>query len=129
MTLTSCGIRPTPVLTGGDGPTVSSHTLTIYLVKPEGDGLVRRTRSYTGKVDITTSMNLLLAGPDEEEKKLGLLSEVPVTDEKAQIVLGRIALPPGVQPTSKWAILQIECTALAARARVEGVEFTDENCP
>jgi hypothetical protein len=131
VTLTACGIRPTSVLTGAEGPTVSSHTLTIYLVKPERDGLVRRTRDYTGAVDITTPMNLLLAGLTDEEKNLGLVSELPTTSAKAVAVSNVIVMPEGIEPpTSKWAVFQIHCTALASRAKVAGVEsFPDDNCP
>lgn len=130
MTLTACGVRPTPILTGGDAPTVSSHELTIYLVTPERDGLVRRTRTYTGTVDITTAMNLLLAGLTEEEKKLGLVTEVPTTTSKAVALLDVIVMPDDVEPPStKWAILQVHCTAVASRAKVAGVTMSDDNCP
>ncbi|SFQ97835.1 hypothetical protein SAMN04488564_101524 [Lentzea waywayandensis] len=131
MTLTACGIRPTSVLTGAEAPTVSSHSVTIYLVKPERDGLVRRNRDYTGTVDITTAMNLLLAGLTDEEQKLGLVSELPTTSAKAIAVQNVIVMPQGVEPpSSKWAVFQVHCTALASRAKVAGVEsLPDENCP
>lgn len=129
MTLTACGIRPTPILTGAEAPTVSSHELTIYLVAPERDGLVRRTRSYTGTVDITTAMNLLLAGPTDEEKKLGLVTEIPATTAKAVSVLDMIVMPEGTEPPSKWALFQVHCTAVASRAKVAGVTASDVNCP
>ncbi|GHH58396.1 hypothetical protein [Lentzea cavernae] len=122
MTLTACGIRPTPVLTGAEAPTVSSRSLTIFLVKPEGDGLVRRTREYTGSVDITTAMNLLLAGLTDEEKKLGLTTELPATAGKAVAVLDVIVMPEDVKPPdTKWGLFQVHCTALASRATVAGV--------
>ncbi|MEU3643651.1 hypothetical protein AB0E59_09770 [Lentzea sp. NPDC034063] len=131
MTLTACGIRPTSILTGAEAPTVSSHSVTIYLVNPDGDGLVRRTREYTGTLDITTAMNLLLAGLTDEEKKLGLTSELPTTSAKAIAVQNVIVMPQGVEPpSSKWAVFQVHCTALASRAKVAGVEsLPDENCP
>ncbi|MEV6717146.1 hypothetical protein AB0M48_34535 [Lentzea sp. NPDC051208] len=131
MTLTACGIRPTPVLTGAEAPTVSSHSLTIYLVTAGRDGLVRRTRDYTGTVDITTAMNLLLAGPNDEEKKLGLVTELPATSSKAVPVLDVIVMPEDVAPPStKWGVLQVHCTALASRAKVAGVApVPDEYCP
>ncbi|SDK16407.1 hypothetical protein SAMN04488074_104415 [Lentzea albidocapillata subsp. violacea] len=131
MTLTACGIRPTPILTGAEAPTVSSHTLTIYLVTAAHDGLVRRTRDYTGAVDITTAMNLLLAGPNDEEKKLGLVTELPATSSKAVPVLDVIVMPEDVAPPrTKWAVFQVHCTALASRAKVAGVApVSDEYCP
>jgi hypothetical protein len=131
VSLTACGIRPTSILTGAEAPTVSSHTLTIYLVTPQRDGLVRRTREYTGTVDITTAMNVLLAGLTDEERKLGLVTELPTTTGKAVAVLNVIVMPEGVEPpTSKWAVFQVHCTALASRAKVAGVEsLPDENCP
>ncbi|MET9230681.1 hypothetical protein [Lentzea sp. NPDC003310] len=105
--------------------------MTIYLVNAQGDGLVRRTRDHTGLVDITTAMNLLLTGPNEEEKKLGLTSELPTTTAKAVDVLGVIVMPQEVAPpTSKWAAFQVHCTALASRAKVAGVEpVPDDLCP
>ena len=60
MTLAGCGVRPTPVLTGADAPTISSHELTVYLLTPKHDELVRRTRSYSGLVDTATAINLLV---------------------------------------------------------------------
>ncbi|MFJ5984960.1 hypothetical protein [Lentzea sp. NPDC092896] len=131
MTLTACGIRPTSILTGAEAPTVSSHSVTIYLVTPERDGLVRRTREYTGTLDITTAMNLLLAGLTDEERKLGLVSELPTTSAKAVAVQNVIVMPQGVEPpSSKWAVFQVHCTALASRAKVAGVEsLPNENCP
>jgi hypothetical protein len=131
VTLTACGIRPTPILTGAEAPTVSSHSLTIYLVTAGRDGLVRRTRDYTGTVDITTAMNLLLAGPNDEEKKLGLVTELPATSSKAIPVLDVIVMPEDVAPpTTKWGAFQVHCTALASRAKVAGVApVSDEYCP
>ena len=129
MTLTACGIRPTPVLTGGEAPTVSTHALTVYLVNADRDGLVRRTRTHIGTVDITTAMNSLLAGLTEEEKELGLVTEVPETTAKAIAVLNVIVMPEGTEPPTKWALFQVHCTALASRAKVAGVPTSDVNCP
>jgi hypothetical protein len=127
--LSGCGIRPTPVLTGGAAPTVSVQDVVIYLVKPEGDGLVRRTRSHTGTVDSTTAINLLVSGLTEEEKKLGLMTEVPATSMKIDVVSNVIVLPSDMGPLSKLAQYQIYCTAIASRAHVEGVPATDVDCP
>lgn len=129
MTLTSCGIRPTPVLTGADGPTVSSHELTVYLISASRDELVRRTRSYTGTVETVTAINLLVAGLTDEEKKLGLGTEVPVTTSRIYAVSNVILLPADVGELSKWAQFQLYCTAIASRAKVEGVQVSDVDCP
>lgn len=131
MTLTACGIRPTPVLTGAEAPTVSSHEVVVYLVKPERDGLTRRTRTYTGPVDTTTGTNLLLGGLTDEEKKLGLVSEVPTTSSRAVAVLNLVVLPEEVaqQLSSKWGIVQVYCTARASNANVAEVKIPDDFCP
>lgn len=129
MILSACGVRPTPVLTGAEAPTVSSHELTVYLVKAERDGLVRRTRSYTGTVDTATAINLLVAGLTDEEKKLGLVTEVPATSSRVFAVSNVIVLPEDMGPLSKWAQFQLYCTAIASRAKVEGVPASGIDCP
>ncbi|USX55878.1 hypothetical protein [Lentzea sp. HUAS12] len=97
----------------------------------QGDGLVRRTREHTGSVDITTAMNSLLAGLTDEEKKLGLSTELPATTGKAVAVLDVIVMPEDVKPpNSKWGVFQVYCTALASRATVAGVApVPDGMCP
>lgn len=130
MTLAGCGVRPTPVLTGAEAPTVSSHELTIYLLTPERDDLVRRTRTYSGNVDTATAINLLVAGLTEEEKKLGLATEVPTTSSRVYAVShSLIVLPDDMGPLSKMAQIQLYCTAIASRAKVEGVPLTGFSCP
>jgi hypothetical protein len=129
VTLSACGVRPTPVLAGAEAPTVSAHELTVYLVKAERDGLVRRTRSYTGTVDTATAINLLVAGLTDEEKKLGLVTEVPATSSRVFAVSNVIVLPEDMGPLSKWAQFQLYCTAIASRAKVEGVPASGFSCP
>ncbi|RAS62287.1 hypothetical protein C8D87_108107 [Lentzea atacamensis] len=129
MTLAGCGVRPTPVLTGAEAPTISSHELTVYLLTPKHDDLVRRTRTYSGTVDTATAINLLVAGPTEEEKKLGLSTEVPSTSSRVYAVSNLIVLPEDLGPLSKMAQLQLYCTAIASRAKVEGVPQPGFSCP
>ncbi|GAA3627045.1 hypothetical protein C8D88_12025 [Lentzea atacamensis] len=129
MTLAGCGVRPTPVLTGAEAPTISSHELTVYLLTPKHDDLVRRTRTYSGTVDTATAINLLVAGPTEEEKKLGLSTEVPSTSSRVYAVSNVIVLPEDLGPLSKMAQLQLYCTAIASRAKVEGVPQPGFSCP
>ncbi|NGY60725.1 hypothetical protein G7043_17485 [Lentzea sp. NEAU-D13] len=129
VTLTACGVRPTPVLTGAEAPTVSSHELTVYLVKAERDGLVRRTRPYTGNVETVTAIDLLVAGLTDEEKKLGLHTEVPTTTSRIYAVSNVVLLPQDMGPLSMWAQFQLYCTAIASRAKVEGVQVADVDCP
>ena len=127
--LAGCGVRPTPVLNGAPAPTVSSHELTIYLLSAKGSELVRRTRTYSGSVDRATAINLLVQGPDEEEKKLGLTTEVPTTTSRVFAVSNVIVLPEDMGPLSKMAQFQLYCTAIASRAKVEGVPLLGINCP
>ncbi|SER84518.1 hypothetical protein SAMN05216188_116103 [Lentzea xinjiangensis] len=127
--IASCGVRPTPVLTGGEAPTVSSHELTVYLVTAGRDGLVRRTRSHTGTVDTATAINLLVAGLTEEEKRLGLLTEVPASSSRVHAISNVIVLPEDMVGLSKLAQFQLYCTAVASRAQVEGVPATGFDCP
>ncbi|MFI6094034.1 hypothetical protein ACIA8G_00665 [Lentzea sp. NPDC051213] len=129
MTLAACGVRPTPVLTGADAPTVAVHEVTIYLLAAKGEGLVRRTRSYTGTVDTTTAVNLLVAGLTDEEKQLGLVTEVPATSSRVLAVSNVILLPEDMGPLSKMAQFQVYCTAIASRAKVEGVPASGFDCP
>ncbi|HUQ58273.1 hypothetical protein [Lentzea sp.] len=129
MTLAACGVRPTPVLTGGEAPTVSSHELTVYLVSADGTDLVRRTRNYSGAVDTATAINLLVAGPTEEERKLGLVTEVPASSSRVHAISNVIVLPEDMLKLSKMAQLQLYCTAVASRAKVEGVPTTGIKCP
>ncbi|MEU0884482.1 hypothetical protein ABZ345_38325 [Lentzea sp. NPDC005914] len=130
MMLASCGVRPTPILTGAEAPTVSSHELTVYLVAASGKELVRRTRSYSGAVDTATAINLLMVGPTEEEKKLGLSSEVPASASRVYAVSPNlIVLPDDMGPLSKFAQFQLYCTAVTSRAKVEGVPASGFDCP
>lgn len=129
MTLSACGVRPTPVLTGAEAPTVSAHELTVYLISAERDGLVRRTRSYSGTVETATAINLLVSGLTEEEKKLGLGTEVPTTSSRIYAVSNLVLLPEDMPPLSKLAQFQLYCTAIASRAKVEGVPVADIDCP
>ncbi|MDX8031586.1 hypothetical protein SK803_15275 [Lentzea sp. BCCO 10_0856] len=129
MTLSACGVRPTPVLTGAEAPTVSSHELTVYLISAEQNGLVRRTRAYSGTVETATAINLLVAGLTDEEKKLGLQTEVPTTSSRIYAVSNVVLLPEDMPPLSKWAQFQLYCTAIASRAKVEGVQVSDIDCP
>lgn len=129
MTLASCGVRPTPVLSGAEAPTVSSHELTVYLLSAKGNELVRRTRAYTGVVDTATAINLLVAGPTEEEKKLGLITEVPTSSSRVVAVQNLIVLPDDMVGLTKMAQFQLYCTAIASRAKVEGVPVSGVDCP
>lgn len=132
MTLASCGVRPTPVLTGAEAPTVSSHELTVYFVTADGNGLVRRTRPYTGNIEVTTSMNLLLRGLTDEEKKLGLLTDVPTSSQPVYVVANRLILLPEDVPMpslGKWGVFQVYCTALASKVTVEGLQGSGFDCP
>jgi hypothetical protein len=129
VTLTACGVRPTPVLSGAEAPTVSSHELTVYLLNASRDELVRRTRGYTGIVDTATAINLLVAGLTDEEKKLGLTTEVPATSSRSYEVSNVILLPDDLGPLSRMAQLQLYCTAIASRAKVKGVPASDFDCP
>ena len=128
MTLASCGVRPTPVLSGAEAPTVSSHELTVYLLSAKGTELVRRTRAYSGTVDTATAINLLVAGPTDEEKKLGLTTEVPATSSRVYAVSNVIVLPEDMAGLTKMAQFQLYCTAIASRAKVEGV-LSGVECP
>lgn len=129
MTLASCGVRPTPVLSGAEAPTVSSHELTVYLLSAKGTELVRRTRAYSGTVDTATAINLLVAGPTEEEKQLGLTTEVPATSSRVYAVSNVIVLPEDMAGLTKMAQFQLYCTAIASRAKVEGVPLSGVECP
>ena len=77
----------------------------------------------------TTAINLLVAGPDEEEKKLGLVTEVPASSSRVYAVSKVIVLPEDMGPLSKMAQFQLYCTAIASRAKVEGVPVTGVDCP
>jgi hypothetical protein len=128
--LSACGVRPTPVLSGAEAPTVSSHELTVYLLTAERDRLVRRTRPYSGTVDTATAVNLLVAGLTDEEKKLGLTTDVPVSPARIYAVSNVILLPGEMAGLSKMAQFQLYCTAAASRAKLEGVqEATGFDCP
>ncbi|MEV6239366.1 hypothetical protein [Lentzea sp. NPDC051838] len=108
---------------------MSSHELTVYLLGSEGTELVRRSRSYTGTVDTATAINLLVAGPTEEEKKLGLTTEVPTTTSKVLAVSDLIVLPNDMAALTKMAQFQLYCTAIASRGTVEGVPSSGFKCP
>lgn len=129
MTLAACGVRPTPILTGAEAPVVSSHELTVFLVSADRERLVRRTRTYIGDVDTATAINLLVAGLTEEEKKLGLVTEVPASSSRVYAISNVIVLPEDMLEMSRWAQFQLYCTAIASRAKVEGVPPTGIECP
>ncbi|MFS8098633.1 hypothetical protein LFM09_15990 [Lentzea alba] len=108
---------------------MSVQDLTVYMISPKGNELVRRTRSHTGNVDSTTAINLLVAGLTEEEKKLGLVTEVPHSTSPIYAVSNGILLPEDMLPLSKLAQFQLYCTAIASRTQVEGVPETGIKCP
>ena len=127
LVLASCGVRPTPILPGSDAPTVSVREVTVYFLSAEGT-LVPRKRSHTGTVDNTTAITTLIGGLTEEEKKLGLVTEVPTTTQPVLSVSNLILLPGNMLPLSKSAQFQLYCTALANQAEVNGLPGGYE-CP
>lgn len=128
MLLSACGVRPIPIQTGATAPTVNVQELTVYFLTAKADQLVRRSRSHTGTVDTTTPITALIGGLTEEEKKLGLVTEVPTTSEPVLAVSNLILLPSDMLPLSKMAQFQIYCTALVNRAAVNGLPGGFE-CP
>ncbi|KOV84993.1 hypothetical protein [Nocardia sp. NRRL S-836] len=124
----ACGVRPTPILPGSAAPTVSVHEVTVYFGSADGTTLVRRTRSHTGSVDNTTAITTLIEGLTDEEKRLGLRTEVPRTSTPVLTVSNLILLPTDMLPLSKLASYQLFCTALANGAAVNGLP-SGVDCP
>lgn len=126
--LSACGVRPIPIQTGVGAPTVTVQEVTVFFLTASRDGLVRRTRSHTGTVDTTTAINVLIGGLTEEEKKAGLVTEVPKTSQPVVAVSNVILLPGDMFPLTKMAQFQLYCTALVSQAAVTGLAGGFE-CP
>ncbi len=108
-----CGVRPSGVIPGGPAPVGPAEGTVLYFLS--GDQPVRVLRPLPGGLAPVNPIDLLAAGPDENERERRYSSEVPF----GVTVLGQTSAPDGVKVTlsvgvaglSARAVDQIVCTA------------------
>lgn len=114
--IASCGVRPTPVITGNAAPRGAVTGVVLYFV---ADGKLRAVvRATAGSYsDDRAVFQQLAAGPTPSERAGGVTSEVPNVTAKFDYPDGGtyviVDAPQG--GLSSLAVDQIVCTVVAAR--------------
>ncbi|MFE6487410.1 hypothetical protein ACFVGN_31370 [Streptomyces sp. NPDC057757] len=128
LLLSSCGIPETGVVEAGEPATGIRPAQALYFVS-EGVPLAVR-RQASGPVGIEAALEMLFQGPDDQERRKGVITELPpllgvvtVRTEDARVV---VELPWGTGPLSKLAIAQLTCTVVDARRFGDGAPGTGE---
>jgi hypothetical protein len=117
LLLSGCGIPATGVIQSGDPANGVRPTALVYFIGGT-DQLVPVSRDIADPVDVRTAVELLLAGPDRQDRPLGLttaLTRVPTPVISAQGTDVLLQLPPGAPPLTPIAARQLICTAAEAR--------------
>ncbi len=115
-----CGIQSTDVVAVGDPATAQAMpppdgSTVLYFVGP--DGLMPVVRSGVS----SPLLPLLFAGPDQDERSVGLRSELPPLSGPLRLAIGEggvtVMLGQDVSGLTPTAQRQIACTALQKAAR------------
>jgi hypothetical protein len=136
VALTSCGVRPSGVITGDDPPSGPVQAnITLYLVANGKLSPVTRPGSPLSPAD---TLALLAAGPTAREQAHGLTTEVPsgagpfsVTAQPPGRLVVTLSTP--ASELSTLAVDQIVCTAAATAsespAQVTIIGLGPRTCP
>jgi hypothetical protein len=117
LLLSGCGIPSTGVVQSGDPATGVRPGALLYFVADD-DQLVPVYREVTEQVDVRAAVELLIAGPDRRDRRLGLttaftrIATPAIGANGAQVSL---QLSPGTEPLSPIAARQLICTVAEAR--------------
>jgi hypothetical protein len=117
LLLSGCGIPSTDVVQSGDPATGVRPGVLLYFLADD-DHLVPVSREVAEPVDIRGTVELLLAGPGERDRMLGLTTALPriptpaISAEDARVTL---RLPAGTEPLPPLAARQLICTVAEAR--------------
>lgn len=118
-----CGIQPTPVIQAGPGPTIHNSAtgpdLTLYFVSQ--GRVVSSTRVTGSTISAAVALNTLLKGPNQNELKQGLYSELPPSNGEPitvddQTFPAQVIVPFSLKELTDVAINQLACTSIAALA-------------
>ncbi|MEV4656970.1 hypothetical protein [Micromonospora sp. NPDC049301] len=123
---TGCGVRPSGVITGRSATTGPAVGAGLYLLSDGRLALViRETKGNI--VSPEQTLDALAAGPDESERRQGLVSEVPAGLVAASPVTATadgsgltVTMTGAVLPLSAAAADQIICTVAEAIALTGG---------
>ena len=115
--LTACGVRPTGVVQAGEAPAGVGTGPVLYFLTPEGRTIAApRVTGRLGTVE--GALNLLFAGPDQQERARGLTTGVPYVTpafEALDASVMVVRLPVDKLFLGQPAVDQIACTAIVAR--------------
>lgn len=126
LVLTSCGVRPSGVITGGDPPSgrvEPTRKITLYLVT--GDRLSPVTRPG-GPLSQADTLALLAAGPTTTEQAQGLTTHVPPQAGPFTVTVkpaGQLVITPASR-LSALAVRQVACTAAATASENPPTQVT-----
>ncbi|MER5885498.1 hypothetical protein ABT160_16840 [Streptomyces sp. NPDC001941] len=122
LALTGCGVSTTgplrvgPAAAGAHSPGADSYAAALYFFSPYG--LWRVLRPSDAPVGPQAAIDLLLEGPDREERERGLISLVPPMKGQVNAVPSRgavdISLPVRIAQLENVAVSQLACTAANA---------------
>ncbi|MEV6909385.1 GerMN domain-containing protein [Amycolatopsis sp. NPDC051071] len=138
LAVAGCGVRPSAVISGAPAPVGPANGAVLYFVS--GGELVRVLHPVTEELSTAKTIDLLAAGPDENEREQRYTSEVPsgtaVLDQGTGPDGVTLTLSADVAALTPRAVDQIVCTArdsLSARARITlrggGNERGPQSCP
>ncbi|MFC9635470.1 hypothetical protein ACFTY8_41080 [Streptomyces mirabilis] len=118
--LSSCGISETGVVEAGEPATGIRPT---YILSFVGEGtLLAARRHVLGPGGIETAVAMLFQGPNAQERRMGMTTELPSMRDAPTVRTdgGRLSieLPDGTAPLTETALAQLIRTAADAR-RVE----------
>ena len=120
LAVSACGVRPSGVIAGGEAPRGQVVGSVVFYVS--GDSLAPATGPFG---DLDARLDRLAAGPTEDERRMGLRSEIPPgTALRSEIHPSGLVVVATVDPRtlSELALEQIVCTAsLADRSQGDAV--------
>ncbi|WP_412542497.1 hypothetical protein R8Z50_08385 [Longispora sp. K20-0274] len=118
--LAGCGVRPSGVVRAGEAPRKYTTEVTALYFEMRGQ-LARTERTESKSLTVSQKVDLLLAGPDPEERGQGFETALPAMPGTVEIV--RVAthryelrLRSTVTNLSALALDQLVCTVLAGEA-------------
>jgi hypothetical protein len=123
LLLTGCGVQPSAVILGAPAPRGQVSGTALYLVFNGKLTLVLRPTSGN-------PLDLLAAGPTDQERSQGFTSDVPPDIAPVSVVDTIVTVSTDVSALSTMAVDQIVCTAGASVTLVgQGHSRGPVNCP
>ncbi|MET8231806.1 hypothetical protein ABZS77_14165 [Micromonospora sp. NPDC005298] len=141
LLVAGCGVRPSEVIEGRPAQSGASQGIRLYLLWRGQVAVVVRTTKLDRPPSPEASLTLLLAGPNENERRQGFTSEVPAglgpvpstpptgtaPGSPAAVAGGAdgltVTVTGPVRPLSADAAAQIICTVADAAAQAGRAEY------